>query len=83
LVSASPPSIGGDDGDTPGTPKEMTMTEDQIQAWKAALAAKNARQRRQQYRPRARGVQAIRGAGMVRLDPARGQDRTKPRGKAS
>jgi hypothetical protein len=45
------------------------VNEDQRQQWKRALAAKAAQQRRQQYRPRARGIQAVKGAGMVRVLP--------------
>jgi hypothetical protein len=37
---------------------------------KRELAAQAAQQRRQPHRPRARGVQAVKSAGMVRLPPA-------------
>ena len=39
------------------------------EAWRKALADKAAQQRRQSYRPRARGVQAVTQPGMVRLPP--------------
>ena len=45
------------------------MTEDQRAAWRKALAALAAQQRRQRYKPRARGLEAIRSAGMVRILP--------------
>jgi hypothetical protein len=55
----------------------------QRERWQLAIAAKAAASRRQARRS-VRGVQSVRGVGMVRiLPPARAQDRTKPRGKAS
>ena len=45
------------------------MTADQIAKWKAALADHHQAQRRQRYRPRARGVQAVTQAGMIRRSP--------------
>jgi hypothetical protein len=45
------------------------MNEDQREAWRKALTAKNAQQRRQRYRQRPRTLQAIQGAGMVRMLP--------------
>jgi hypothetical protein len=44
------------------------MNEDPREQWRQALAAKAAQQRRQRYRPR-RGLQAVKGAGMVRVLP--------------
>lgn len=41
--------------------------QDQNAKWKAALAARHKAQRRQRYRPRAPGAQAVTGPGMVRL----------------
>jgi len=45
------------------------VTEDQREQWRKALAAGAAAGRRRSYRPRARGVQAVKGAGMVRVMP--------------
>jgi hypothetical protein len=50
------------------------MTEDQLEAWRKALADLAAQKRRQRHRPRARGVQAVGGAGMVRIPARRGDD---------
>lgn len=48
------------------------MVNEGLRKWKAALAAHHQGQRRRRYRPRARGVQAVRTAGMVRtLPPAK------------
>jgi hypothetical protein len=46
------------------------MTEDQREKWRQALAAKAAQQRRQRWRP-PRGIQTVKGAGMVRVLPTR------------
>ena len=45
------------------------MNKDQREAWKGALAAKAAAGRRQSYRPRPRGLHAVKGAGMGRIPP--------------
>jgi hypothetical protein len=51
------------------------MNEEQREAWRKALAAKAARQRRQRYQPR--GIYSTR-AGMVRIPPPQAPRSTTP-----